>query len=45
MVKHLFEDLTVMAARTLVQLFWLIILFILIFGTIWAKSSHSNHAN
>lgn len=36
------EDLTVIAARTLVQFFWLIILFILIFGTIWIKSgSHA----
>jgi hypothetical protein len=36
--RHLFEDVTITAARTLVQLFWLIIVFILVFGTFWMKA-------
>jgi hypothetical protein len=33
------EDITITAAQTLVQLFWLIILTILIFGTLWIKTT------
>jgi hypothetical protein len=36
--RRLFEDVTIIAARTLVQLFWLIIVFILLFGTFWMKA-------
>lgn len=33
------EDLATTAAKTLLQLFWLIILLILILGTLWTKSA------
>jgi len=37
----MFEEVALSAARTLVQLFWFIILLILVSGWVWAKQTRA----